>query len=45
MTKIQEIATAAEVAVGTVYLYFRSKEDLLLLLLDKIVFDFRAALT
>jgi AcrR family transcriptional regulator len=43
-TKIQEIATAAEVAVGTVYLYFRSKEDLLIRLLDKISFEFRAFL-
>ena len=43
-TKIQEIATAAEVAVGTVYLHFRNKEDLLLRLLDKIAFEFRTVL-
>jgi AcrR family transcriptional regulator len=43
-TKIQEVATEAEVAVGTVYLYFRSKEDLLIRLLDKIAFEFRAVL-
>ncbi len=33
-TKIQDIARAAEVAVGTVYFYFRNKEDLLLQLID-----------
>ena len=43
-TKIQEVATEAEVAVGTVYLYFRNKEDLLIRLLDKISFEFRAFL-
>jgi AcrR family transcriptional regulator len=43
-TKIQEVATEAEVAVGTVYLYFRNKEDLLIRLLDKIAFEFRAFL-
>jgi AcrR family transcriptional regulator len=43
-TRILEVATAAEVAVGTVYLYFRNKEDLLLRLLDKISFEFRAFL-
>jgi AcrR family transcriptional regulator len=43
-TRIQEIATAAEVAVGTVYLYFRNKEDILVRLLDKIAFEFRAFL-
>jgi len=43
-TRIQEIATSAEVAVGTVYLYFRNKEDLLIRLLDKIAFEFRAFL-
>lgn len=43
-TKIQDIAVASEVAVGTVYLYFRNKEDLLLQLLDTIAFEFRSAL-
>lgn len=40
-TKIQDIARAAEVAVGTVYFYFRSKEDLLLQLLDSTAFNVR----
>ena len=40
-TKIQDIARAAEVAVGTVYFYFRNKEDLLLQLLDATAFNFR----
>jgi AcrR family transcriptional regulator len=40
-TKIQDIARAAEVAVGTVYFYFRSKEDLLLQLLDATAFNVR----
>ena len=41
-TKIQDIAQTAEVAVGTVYLHFRNKEDLLLHLLDKVSFDLRS---
>lgn len=40
-TKIQDIAQAAEVAVGTVYFYFRNKEDLLLQLLDATAFNVR----
>jgi AcrR family transcriptional regulator len=43
-TKIRDIAVASEVAVGTVYLHFRNKEDLLLQLLDRISFEFRSAL-
>jgi AcrR family transcriptional regulator len=40
-TKIQDIAQAAEVAVGTVYFYFRNKEDLLLQLIDATAFNMR----
>jgi AcrR family transcriptional regulator len=40
-TKIQDIAREAEVAVGTVYFYFRNKEDLLLQLLEATAFNFR----
>lgn len=40
-TKIQDIAQAAEVAVGTVYFYFRNKEDLLLQLIDATAFNVR----
>ena len=40
-TKMQDIAREAEVAVGTVYFYFRNKEDLLLQLMDTIAFNFR----
>ena len=40
-TKIQDIAQAAEVAVGTVYFYFRNKEDLLLQLVDTIAYNIR----
>ena len=43
-TKIQDIAQAAEVAVGTVYFYFRNKEDLLLHLMDAIALDVRSIL-
>ena len=43
-TKIQDIAKAAEVAVGTVYFYFRNKEDLLLQLLDATAFNVRNTL-
>jgi AcrR family transcriptional regulator len=43
-TKIQDIAQAAEVAVGTVYFHFRSKEDLLLQLIDAIAFNVRSTL-
>ncbi len=43
-TKIQDIAHAAEVAVGTVYFYFRNKEDLLLQLLDATAFNVRNTL-
>ena len=40
-TKIQDIAQAAEVAVGTVYFYFRNKQDLLLQLIDATAFNVR----
>lgn len=43
-TKIQDIARAAEVAVGTVYFYFKSKEDLLLHLMDAIALNVRTLL-
>jgi AcrR family transcriptional regulator len=43
-TKIQDIAQAAEVAVGTVYFYFRNKEDLLLQLIDATAFNVRHTL-
>jgi len=43
-TKIQDIAQAAEVAVGTVYFYFRNKEDLLLQLIDATAFNVRNVL-
>jgi AcrR family transcriptional regulator len=43
-TKIQDIARAAEVAVGTVYFYFRNKEDLLLQLIDATAFNVRTIL-
>jgi len=43
-TKIQDIAKAAEVAVGTVYFYFRNKEDLLLQLMDAIALNIRSIL-
>lgn len=43
-TKIQDVAQAAEVAVGTVYFYFRNKEDLLLQLIDSIAFNVRSTL-
>ncbi|MEW6441305.1 MAG: TetR/AcrR family transcriptional regulator [bacterium] len=43
-TKIQDIAQAAEVAVGTVYFYFRSKEDLLRHLMDAIALNVRSIL-
>lgn len=43
-TKIQDIARAAEVAVGTVYFYFKSKEDLLLRLMDAIALNVRTLL-
>jgi len=40
-TKMQDIAGEAEVAVGTVYFYFRNKEDLLLQLMDNIARNIR----
>jgi AcrR family transcriptional regulator len=43
-TKMQDVAQAAEVAVGTVYSYFRNKEDLLLQLIDAISFNVRSIL-
>ncbi len=43
-TKIQDIAREAEVAVGTVYFYFRNKEDLLLQLIEATSFNVRTIL-
>jgi len=43
-TKIQDVAREAEVSVGTVYFYFRNKEDLLLQLMDAIALNMRSIL-
>lgn len=43
-TSIEDIADAAEVAVGTVYFYFKNKEDLLIQLLNQIGFLLRKIL-
>ncbi len=43
-TKIQDVAHHAEVSVGTVYFYFRNKEDLLLQLMDAIALNIRTIL-
>ena len=40
-TSMEEIADLAEVSVGTVYFYFRNKEDLLIKLLDRISLHIR----
>lgn len=41
-TSINQIADLAEVSVGTVYFYFKNKEDLLIQLLDGISYLFRS---
>jgi AcrR family transcriptional regulator len=41
-TSINKIADLAEVSVGTVYFYFKNKEDLLIQLLDGISYLFRS---
>lgn len=41
-TSINKISDLAEVSVGTVYFYFKNKEDLLVHLLDEISFLFRS---
>jgi len=41
-TSITQISDLAEVSVGTVYFYFKNKEDLLIHLLDEISFLFRS---
>jgi AcrR family transcriptional regulator len=41
---MEKIADSSEVSVGTVYFYFKSKEDLLVRLLDKISFELRELL-
>jgi AcrR family transcriptional regulator len=40
-TSMEEIADLAEVSVGTVYFYFKNKEDLILQLLEKIGYQLR----
>jgi len=41
-TSIEQIADQAEISVGSVYLYFRSKEDILVHLLEEISLQLRA---
>lgn len=41
---MEKIADSAEVSVGTLYFYFKNKEDLLVHLLDKISFELRELL-
>jgi AcrR family transcriptional regulator len=41
---MERIADSAEVSVGTLYFYFKNKEDLLVHLLDKICFELRELL-
>jgi len=43
-TRIERIADRAEVSVGTVYFYFKNKEDLLIQLLDTIGYQLRVTL-
>ncbi len=43
-TSMETIAQEAEVSVGTVYFYFKNKEDLLVRLLDNIAFHMRELL-
>lgn len=40
-TSMEKIADAAEVSVGTVYFYFKNKEDLIVQLMDEIGFQLR----
>ena len=40
-TTMDDIADAAEVSVGTVYFYFKNKEDLIVQLMDEIGFQLR----
>jgi AcrR family transcriptional regulator len=40
-TSMEKIADAAEVSVGTVYFYFKNKEDLLIRLIDEIGYQLR----
>ena len=40
-TSMERIADLSEVSVGTVYFYFKNKEDLLIQLLDEIGFELR----
>jgi len=40
-TSMEEIADLAEVSVGTVYFYFKNKEDLILQMLEKIGYQLR----
>ena len=43
-TSLENIADAAEVSVGTVYFYFKNKEDLLITLMQKVGFQLRKTL-
>ena len=43
-TSLENIADAAEVSVGTVYFYFKNKEDLLITLMQKVGFHLRKTL-
>lgn len=43
-TSMEKIADEAEVSVGSLYLYFKNKEDLLIKLLDNIGFELREIL-
>lgn len=43
-TSVEQIADQAEISVGTVYVYYKNKEDLLIQLLDEISFQLRAQL-
>ncbi len=43
-TSMEKIADAAEVSVGTVYFYFKNKEDLIVQMLDGIGFELRNCL-
>ncbi len=43
-TSLENIADAAEVSVGTVYFYFKNKEDLLITLMQKVGYQLRKTL-
>jgi AcrR family transcriptional regulator len=43
-TSLENIADAAEVSVGTVYFYFKNKEDLLITLMQEVGFQLRKTL-